>query len=70
MSPQTKTKVKYVRWVQLFLRICALLAAMGMLVCVICIKGTNVSEGWIIRVPVCIITLVDSAVLILIKSLV
>lgn len=52
MSPRTKTKVKYVRWVQLFFRICALLAAMGMLVCVICIKGTNANEGWIIRVPV------------------
>ena len=57
MSPRTKTKVKYVRWMQLFFRICALLAAMGMLVCVICIKGTNATEGWIIRVPVCIITL-------------
>lgn len=29
---------------------------MGMLVCVICIKGTNGTEGWIIRVPVSVIT--------------
>lgn len=37
---------------QLFFRICSLIVAMGMLVCVICIKGTNDTEGWIIRVPV------------------
>lgn len=52
MSPNTKAKVKYVRWVQLFFRICALIGAIGMLFCVICIKGTQGMEGWIIRVPV------------------
>jgi hypothetical protein len=52
MSPRTKTKVKYVRWVQLFIRIFSLVSAMGLLVCVICIKRTNGAEGWIIRVPV------------------
>lgn len=52
MSPRTKYKVKYSRWAQLFLRACALLGALGMLVCVICIKGTQDTVGWIIRVPV------------------
>ena len=52
MSPRTKAKVKWTRHTQLFLRICELLAAIGMLFCVICIKGTDSSTGWIIRVPV------------------
>lgn len=52
MSPRTKSKVKYARSIQLFLRICALLGAVGMLVCVICIKGTQDTVGWIIRIPV------------------
>ncbi|MCJ1251378.1 hypothetical protein MMC30_008611 [Trapelia coarctata] len=50
LSPTTKTKVKWIRWVQLLLRICALLGACGLLVCVICIKGTESTTGWIIRV--------------------
>lgn len=52
MSPRTKIKVKYTRLVQLFLRICALLGALGMLFCVICIKDTTVPVAWIIRVAV------------------
>lgn len=55
MSPRTKVKVKYVRWAQLLFRILSLAGAIGMLVCVICIKGTQGTEGWIIRVPVSII---------------
>ncbi|KAK2758312.1 hypothetical protein FQN54_004158 [Arachnomyces sp. PD_36] len=50
MSPRTKDKVKYTRIVQLFLRICALLGALGMLFCVICIKDTSIPIAWIIRV--------------------
>ena len=52
MSPRTKTNVKYLRWFQLLLRSVALLGALGMLVCVICIKGTSSTLGWIIRIPV------------------
>jgi len=52
MSPRTKKRVKYTRYLQLFLRICTLLGAVGMLVCVICIKGTQDTVGWIIRIPV------------------
>ena len=52
MGPRTKDKVKYTRWAQLFLRIYEMLGALGLLFCVICIKGTQGSTGWIIRVPV------------------
>ena len=52
MSPKTKVRVQWIRWIQLFLRIGALLGAMGMLFCVICIKGTPSTVGWIIRVAV------------------
>lgn len=52
MSPKTKVRVQWIRWIQLFLRICALLGAMGMLFCVICIKNTPSTVGWIIRVAV------------------
>ena len=51
MSPRTKSKVKWVRVVQLLLRICAILGAAGLLVCVICIRPTGSSTDWIIRVP-------------------
>lgn len=52
MSPRTKQKVRYVRLVQLFLRVCALLGAMGMLFCVICINKTETTVGYILRVAV------------------
>ncbi|KAL8756185.1 MAG: hypothetical protein Q9199_003103 [Rusavskia elegans] len=51
MSPRTRKKVQYTRYGQLFLRICQLLGALGLLFCVICIKGTQGPTGWIIRVP-------------------
>ncbi|MCJ1312072.1 hypothetical protein MMC25_005746 [Agyrium rufum] len=51
MSPSTKKIVTRVRKVQLFLRILAFLGALGMLFCVICVKGTTSTLGWIIRVP-------------------
>lgn len=52
MSPKVKTIIKWVRWAQLFFRVSQLLGAIGMLICVICIRGTQDAEGWIIRVPV------------------
>ncbi|KAL8777161.1 MAG: hypothetical protein Q9194_002720 [Teloschistes cf. exilis] len=51
MSPRTRQKVQYTRQGQLFLRVGQLLGALGLLFCVICIKGTKGTEGWIIRVP-------------------
>ncbi|KAL9622749.1 MAG: hypothetical protein Q9160_002867 [Pyrenula sp. 1 TL-2023] len=50
MSRHTKPKIKYGRQAQLFLRICELVGALGLLFCMIAIKGTSGSEGWIIRV--------------------
>jgi len=50
MNPKTKDKVKNLRRIQLFLRLCALLGALGMLFCVISINKTSSSVGWIIRV--------------------
>ncbi|KAL1640414.1 hypothetical protein SLS58_006912 [Diplodia intermedia] len=51
MSPRVKVAIKWVRWVQFGFRILQLVGAIGLLVCVICIKGTQATEGWIIRVP-------------------
>lgn len=51
MSPRTKSRVKSTRITQLVLRNCQLIGAVGMLFCVICIKGTDATTGWIIRVP-------------------
>ena len=51
MSPNTRTQVKWLRWTQIVLRVCALLGALGLLFCVICIKPTNTTLDWIIRVP-------------------
>jgi predicted secreted protein len=52
MSPKTKNRVIYGRYIQLFLRVCALVGALGALFCVICIKNTTTAVGWIIRVAV------------------
>ncbi len=54
MSPRTKQKVKYVRLVLLFLRICSLLGAMGMLFCVICINKTQSTVSWVLKIAVCL----------------
>jgi hypothetical protein len=50
MSPNTATKIKYSRRTQLALRVLALLGTLGILFCVIAIKGTSGSLGWIIRI--------------------
>ncbi|KAF4302014.1 hypothetical protein GTA08_BOTSDO10321 [Botryosphaeria dothidea] len=50
-NPRTKVVIKWVRWGQLAVRILQLIGAIGLLICVICIKGTQDTEGWIIRVP-------------------
>ncbi len=50
MPPNTEKKVVRSRQVQLFLRICALIGALGVLFCVIAINKTTSTVGWIIRV--------------------
>ena len=54
MSPRTKNAVKWVRWVQLVFRTVELVGAVGTLIAAICVKATQETEGWIIRLPVCI----------------
>ncbi|KIW77363.1 hypothetical protein Z517_09809 [Fonsecaea pedrosoi CBS 271.37] len=49
MPPNTRTKVVRARYVQLFLRVCALIGALGCLFCVIAINKTSATVGWIIR---------------------
>lgn len=51
MPPNTKTKVKAVRWVQFGFRLLQLLGAIGVLLCVIFVKNTEKAQGWIMRIP-------------------
>ncbi|KAH0543956.1 hypothetical protein GP486_008539, partial [Trichoglossum hirsutum] len=51
MSPRTKTKVKWTRMLLLLLRCWQLLGALALMVCVICIRGTDASTGWLLRIP-------------------
>ena len=50
MHPNTRYRVRRARRVQLFLRTCALLGALGLLFCCIAINKTTTAIGWIIRV--------------------
>jgi hypothetical protein len=52
MNPRTKLYVKIARGLQLFLRLCTLLGAVGLLLCTIFIRGTQDTEGWLMRIPV------------------
>ncbi|KAI9769821.1 MAG: hypothetical protein M1840_003815 [Geoglossum simile] len=51
MSPRTKTKVKWTRMALLLLRCCQLLGAAALMVTSICIRGTEGSTGWLLRIP-------------------
>lgn len=52
MSPRTRKTVKYTRQTQLALRCLELVGAVGLLVCVICVRKIEESLGWTLRVPV------------------
>lgn len=52
MSPNTKTKIKWTRSIQLASRILQLLGGIVIMIFVISIKGASDNEGWIIRLPV------------------
>ena len=56
MSPRTKNRVKWTRWVQLGLRVLELVGAVGALVGAICIRGIDGTDGWIIRIAVRILS--------------
>ncbi|KAH0538058.1 hypothetical protein FGG08_005320 [Glutinoglossum americanum] len=51
MNPRTKTKIKWARMTVLLLRCCQLMGALALMVNVICIRGTDDSTGWLLRVP-------------------
>lgn len=53
MSPRTRKRVKYNRWLLLFLRCLQLVGAIGLLVCLICVRKVEEVMGWTIRIPVC-----------------
>lgn len=53
MNKKTKTFVNVARWMQLALRVCTLLGAVGVLLCGIFIRGAADTEGYIMRIPVC-----------------
>jgi hypothetical protein len=53
MNKRTKTFVNVARWIQLALRVCTLLGAVGVLLCGIFIRGAADTEGYIMRIPVC-----------------
>ncbi|KAF2089579.1 hypothetical protein K490DRAFT_55172 [Saccharata proteae CBS 121410] len=48
---RTKGLIKGTRWTQFGFRVLQLIGAVGMLICVICIHGTQDTEGWILRIP-------------------
>ncbi|KAE9981276.1 hypothetical protein BLS_007648 [Venturia inaequalis] len=52
MSPSTKSRIKWIRGLQLTSRILQLLGGLGLLVLVISIKGASDNEGWILKIPV------------------
>ena len=53
MPARTKKEVTIVRWVQFALRILEEICALGLLVCVVCLRGMEVSLSWIMRIAVC-----------------
>ncbi|KAI9843653.1 MAG: hypothetical protein M1838_002528 [Thelocarpon superellum] len=50
MSRRTKSKVKWLRWIQLMLRGLALIGAIGMLIGTVCLRNVDLTDGWIIRI--------------------
>lgn len=52
MNPSVKKWIKWMRLIQLVLRCFELLAALGLLVVMIMIKGLEESTGWIMRIVV------------------
>ena len=52
LAPHTKSKVKWLRILLLFLYVCSWIGAVGLLVCVICIKPSGDIQDWLIWLPV------------------
>ena len=56
MNPSVKKWIKWMRIIQLVLRCFELLAALGLLVLMILIKGVDASTGWVMRIVVCLLS--------------
>lgn len=52
MHANTKARIVWTRWIQFGFRLIQEVGALGILVCVICLKMKNNGAGWIIRVAV------------------
>ncbi|KAF1345087.1 hypothetical protein BDV97DRAFT_302614, partial [Delphinella strobiligena] len=52
LPKRTKKTIITTRWIQFALRVVQLIAALGMLVCVICIEGVSDVQSWLLRLPV------------------
>jgi hypothetical protein len=52
LHPNTKKRVGRARKTQMALRCLQLVGVIGLLLCVICLKGMTGNEGWILRLPV------------------
>lgn len=52
LPPNTKRNIVWTRWVQFVLRLFQEVGALGILVCVICLKMNSDGPGWVIRVAV------------------
>lgn len=57
MNPKVKVWIKITRYIQLAFRVLTLLGAIGALLCAIFVRGAGLTEGYIIRIPVCILTM-------------
>ncbi|CAO2653745.1 Nn.00g031560.m01.CDS01 [Neocucurbitaria sp. VM-36] len=51
MHSKTKVFINVTRWIQLALRVCTMLGAVGILLCGIFIRGAQDTEGYIMRIP-------------------
>jgi hypothetical protein len=52
MSKYTKKTVTVLRWTQLVLRVHEEIGAIGLMICVICLRNMETSMSWIIRIAV------------------
>lgn len=52
LPASTKKWVTVIRWIQFTLRALTLLGAMGVLFCIICLKPTDLTQAWIMRITV------------------
>ena len=55
MAKRTIIALKASRWVMLVARLLQLVAAMGLVVLLVTLRGMDTINGWIMRIPVCLL---------------